>query len=137
MARHAATLEDRPLPAADAEDVTGLLPSAEDAVVVIEQDGSPLGAAWWTTRAQSLLEVAQGACEVSMALAPGARGQGLGTALLQELVAEGDKQQLVLVLNVHLLNTAALHLYMKCGFRVAGAGRGWFGVAMVREPEKN
>jgi len=133
MARHAATLEDRPLPAAYAEDVIELLPSGEDVVLVIEQDRSPLGAAWWTTRGESLLEGFQGVPEVSMAIAPEVRGQGLGTELLQALVAEGDKQRRPLVLNVHLRNTAALNLYMSCGFRVAGAGRGWFGVAMARQ----
>ncbi len=40
----------------------------------------------------------------------------------------------VLVLNVHLRNTVALRLYMKCGFHVAAAGRGRFGVAMASSP---
>jgi hypothetical protein len=35
-------------------------------------------------------------------------------------------------LNVHLRNPAA-RLYTRTGFRVAGKGRGWFGVAMTRE----
>ncbi len=74
-----------------------------------------------------------GAPEICMAVAPGQRGRGVGTALLRALLDQADRDgRAVLVLNVHLRNTAALRLYMACGFRVAGAGRGWFGVAMAR-----
>lgn len=67
-----------------------------------------------------------------MALAPDSRNQGIGTALLEALITRAAAQGTAeLVLNVHLRNTAALHLYIKCGFKVAGAGRGWYGVAMA------
>ena len=67
-----------------------------------------------------------------MALEPDSRDRRIGTALLNALIARAATHGVTdLVLNVHLRNTAALHLYMKCGFRVAGAGRGWFGVAMA------
>jgi hypothetical protein len=44
---------------------------------------------------------------------------------------QADGSVSALALNVHLANPAA-RLYMRSGFRIAGAGRGWFGVAMVR-----
>jgi len=43
----------------------------------------------------------------------------------------GGRSLPALTLNVHLRNPAA-RLYTRTGFRVAGAGRGWFGVAMIR-----
>jgi GNAT superfamily N-acetyltransferase len=126
MARYAGTLEDRPLPEPDDPDVLGLLPGPDDAAVVL--DG--LGAAWWRTVNDPLL----GRPELSIALVPNARGAGHGRALLEALADEAQQRGLpALSLNVHLRNTPALHLYMRCGFRVAGAGRGWYGVAMLRE----
>ena len=68
-----------------------------------------------------------------MALEPDSRDRGIGTALLNALISRAAEHDVAdLVLNVHLRNTAALHLDMRRGFRVAGAGRGWFGVAMVK-----
>jgi uncharacterized glyoxalase superfamily protein PhnB len=67
-----------------------------------------------------------------MAVLEVARGRGVGAALIDALVHEATSRAVSeLALNVHLANPAA-HLYMRTGFRVAGAGRGWFGVAMVR-----
>jgi len=51
--------------------------------------------------------------------------------LIDALADEAAKHFSVLTLNVHLRNPAT-HLYTRTGFRVAGAGRGWFGVAMSR-----
>jgi len=134
MARHAATLEERPLPPADSEDVLELLPDRADAVVVAEeQSQARLGAAWWTTQGEPLVSHLAQAPEVCMAVAPASRGRGVGTALLRALIDEAERREVgALVLNVHLRNAAALRLYMASGFRVAGAGRGWFGVAMAR-----
>lgn len=132
MARHAATLEDRPLPPVDAEDVVELVPAqVEHALVAVSTSGRQLGAAWLLLGGPPLVSVLPSAPEVCMAMAPDSRNQGVGTALLESLVRRAAVQgHSDLVLNVHLRNTAALRLYMKCGFRVAGAGRGWFGVAM-------
>ena len=134
MARHAATLEDRPLPAADAEAVTELVPAdVQDALVAVSATGLRLGAAWLLDRRVPLVPTLPSAPEVCMALAPDNRNRGVGTALLQAVISRAAAQgHAALVLNVHLRNTAALRLYMKCGFRVAGAGRGWFGVALAR-----
>lgn len=134
MARHAATLEDRPLPPSDAEDVLELLPDEDDPVVVADEPSQArVGAAWWTTKGEPLVSHLPDAPEVCMAVVPACRGRGVGTALLEALIEEADRRGVdALVLNVHLRNAAALRLYMACGFRVAGAGRGWFGVAMAR-----
>jgi len=136
MARHASTLFDRELPAADAPEVLELLPAEDDPVLLLVSAGAHrVGAAWWRTAASVLVPDQAGASEVCIALAAGLRGQGLGMRLLQGLLAEADERHVAaLVLNVHLRNAPALHLYMNCGFAVAGAGRGVFGVAMVRHP---
>lgn len=133
MARHAATLEDRGLPPPEADEVAELLPSKlEDALIATALPGQNLGAAWWRTGAGPLVPALPKAPELCMAVAPDARGQGVGTALLAALLQHAELQgHPTLVLNVHLRNTAALHLYMNNGFRVTAAGRGWFGVAMA------
>lgn len=133
MARHAATLEDRPLPAADAEDVDELVPAdVQHALVAVSTSGRRLGAAWLLHDIAPLVSALPSAPEVCMALAPASRNRGIGKALLDALMSRAATQNNAdLVLNVHLRNTAALRLYMKCGFRVAGAGRGWYGVAMA------
>ncbi len=135
MARHAATLEDRPLPAPDGIDVTDLLPGPGDVTVVaVAAGGEQLGAAWWRTAGRDpLVPAVPDAPQVVMAVAPEARGRHVGTALLESLLGHAPAHgHSTVVLNVHLRNTPALHLYMKCGFRVAGAGRGWFGVTLAR-----
>ncbi len=70
--------------------------------------------------------------ELTMAVADGARGQGIGTALIEALVSLARPHFSLLALNAHLRNPAA-RLYTRAGFRLAGKGRGWFGVAMTRE----
>lgn len=133
MARHAATLEGRPLPAAEAEDVTELVPAdVQDALVAVSTSGARLGGAWLLDGGMALVPTMLSAPEVCMALTSESRDRGVGTALLQAVISRAaDHGHSALVLNVHLRNTAALRLYMKCGFRVAGAGRGRFGVAMA------
>lgn len=67
-----------------------------------------------------------------VAVVESARGQGIGTRLIETLAqAAATRSFSALSLNVHLRNPAA-RLYTRTGFRVAGAGRGWFGVAMHR-----
>ena len=66
-----------------------------------------------------------------MAVREDARGRGIGGRLLKELAVEATERCSALALNVHLRNPAA-RLYMRGGFKVAGKGRGWYGVAMVR-----
>ncbi len=133
MARLASTLEDRPLPHPDAPDVVALLAGPEAAVIAADDDGRPVGAAWWHVHEPPLLRDAIGKPlpELVMAVVEGERGKGIGAALVEALADEVAKRFSALTLNVHIRNPAA-HLYTRTGFRVAGAGRGWFGVAMSR-----
>jgi GNAT superfamily N-acetyltransferase len=66
-----------------------------------------------------------------MAVAEDARGHGIGTALIEALATNATTQFTELALNVHVRNPAA-RPYTRSGFRIAGKGRGWFGVAMTR-----
>ena len=133
MARLACTLEDRPLPAPDSPDVIALLPGPDAAVIALDDDGRPLGAAWWQVREPPLLRGANGESlpELAMAVVEGERAKGIGAALVEALADEARKRFSALTLNVHIRNPAT-HLYTRTGFTVAGAGRGPFGVAMSR-----
>ncbi len=66
-----------------------------------------------------------------VAVVEDARGGGLGAGLIEALASKASEQFDAVALNVHLRNPAA-RLYTRTGFRVAGQGRGWFGVAMRR-----
>ena len=109
------------------------MPGADAAVIATDDEGRPIGAAWWHVRDPPLLCDAKGRPlpELAMAVLEGERGRGIGAALVDALAAEVCKRFSALTLNVHLRNPAA-HLYTRTGFRVAGAGRGPFGVAMSR-----
>jgi GNAT superfamily N-acetyltransferase len=136
MARVACTLEDRPLPPRDASEVLALLPAPDAAIVATDAEGQPLGAAWWHLHEPPLLrdDTGKPVPELVMAVLEGERRKGIGAALVNALAEEAAKQFSVLALNVHIRNPAA-RLYTRTGFRVAGAGRGWFGVAMSRALE--
>jgi GNAT superfamily N-acetyltransferase len=136
MARLANTIEDRPPPAADDPEVLATLPAASDGALVASDDrGRAIGAAWWYFSATPLLRDSGGQPlpEMAIAVVDTARGQGVGAVLIDALAEEAARRSLpALALNVHIRNPAA-RLYTRTGFRVAGAGRGWFGVAMVRQ----
>ncbi len=135
MARFACTLEDRPLPESDAPEVLACLPPAMSAAVIAaNRDGRPVGAAWWHVYEPPLVMTSEGIAlpEVTLAVVHAARGHGVGTALIEALATKAAPHFTALALNVHLRNPAA-RLYTRCGFRVAGRGRGWFGVAMIRK----
>ncbi len=133
MARLASTIEDRPLPSADAPDVIALMPGPDAAVIATGEAGRSVGAAWWHLHEPPLLRDPAGESlpELVMAVVEGERGKGTGTALIDALADHAADRFSVLTLNVHIRNPAA-RLYTRTGFRVAGAGRGWFGVAMSR-----
>jgi len=127
-------LEDRRSPAANDPNVLALLPAPSDvALIAINDAGDPLGVAWWHMHDPPLLTDADGSPlpELAMAVIDGARGKGVGTALVEALASEAADRFRALTLNVHLGNRAA-RLYMRTGFRVVAKGRGWFGVAMSR-----
>ena len=132
MARHVCTLQDRPLPAADDPEVVAFLPdSPEAAVVAVDERERPLGAVWWVLREPPLVFDPEGrpVPELAIAVVEDERGKGIGRALLDVLLERVRGQFPALALNVHLLNPA-VRLYIRAGFKVAGAGRGWHGVAM-------
>jgi GNAT superfamily N-acetyltransferase len=135
MACLATTLEDSPLPAADDPAVQELLPQSSDvALVAIDDQGQPSGAGWWQFANTPLLRGPDGLAlpELVLAVLESDRGRGVGTLLIDALAKEAARRSLpALTLNVHLRNPAT-RLYTRTGFRVAGAGRGWFGVAMIR-----
>ena len=113
MARLASAVEGRPLPPADDPGLAqGLPPSPDASVLALDDDGRPVGAAWWNFRSPPLL------------VAP----DGTPVPELADRAAEQGHDQLAL--NVHLRNPAA-RLYSPAGFVVAGKGRGPLGVAMV------
>jgi len=133
MAVLACGLDDRPLPAPADADVTALLPSSGDlALVAIDEKEDRLGAAWCHFHEPPLMRDGCGEIlpEVTMAVHEDVRGRGIGASLLQALAEEAAGRYDALTVNVHLRNPAA-RLYMRNGFKVAGKGRGWYGVAML------
>lgn len=135
MARLAGSLRQSSIPAADSPSVLGVLPRSQDAsIVAIDAAGTPLGAAWWHVHDPALLCDDHGVPlpELSVAVIDTARRRGVATTLIESLAAEVAQNFEQLSLNVHLLNPAA-HLYVQTGFRVAGHGRGLYGVAKVRD----
>lgn len=146
MARHASakgvwgfdepdTLENHPIPDADVPVVQAVLPPCvETAVVATDETGRRLGAAWWHWHEPPLLADSSGEPlpEMLIAVAEDARGTGVGARLIEALADKASRRFTALALNVHLRNPAG-RLYTRTGFRVAGRGRGWFGVAMKRD----
>jgi GNAT superfamily N-acetyltransferase len=87
--------------------------------VVAELDGSPAGAAWYrlfTPERHTYGYVDPETPEVAIALEPVARGSGIGTGLLDELVRHARVRGLgALSLSVELGNSA-VRLYERAGF---------------------
>ena len=112
MARLASGLEDRPLPSTDAPDVLAPPASTDVALIATDHSGNPLGAAWWHMHDPPLLNGADGSPlpELAMAVKVGARGQGVGTALVEALASEAAHRSRALTLNVHLANRAVRRL---------------------------
>ena len=69
------------------------------------------------------VDVRDGQGEVGVAVAPNFRGQGLGTALLEALLADvaADPQVVTLTASVHEGNTASMRAFARVGFHTAGA----------------
>jgi len=82
--------------------------------------GKPLGAAWlrlFSPEDPGYGFVAKGIPELSIALLPDCRGQGVGTALLEGLLAAARERYTVVSLSVSAENPAA-RLYERVGFAV-------------------
>ena len=132
MVRQACVIEERPLPDLDSPEVASLRPAEPaDAVIAEEAETGLVGAAWWCWHDPPLPLEGAAVPEMALAVVPGRRGEGIGTALIEALADVAATRFDRIALNVHLRNPAA-RLYTRTGFRVAGRGRGWYGVAMVR-----
>ena len=88
--------------------------------VIAEEAGEPLGAAWWRwfgADAPGYGFVDEATPELSIALFPGHRGQGIGTMLLEALEREARRRGIErLSLSVERDNPAVA-LYERFGFR--------------------
>lgn len=95
--------------------------SKEDArYYVAEEDGRILGGC-------GVLMVAGEGNITNVVIAPEARNQGIGTAMLRHLMAEGDREGLTAyTLEVRVSNAAAIHVYEKLGFESAGIRPGFY-----------
>ena len=89
--------------------------SKEDArYYVAEEDGRLLGGC-------GVLMIAGEGNITNVVIAPEARNRGIGTAMLQHLMAEGNQEGLTAyTLEVRVSNAAAIHVYEKLGFESAG-----------------
>jgi len=131
MARYACVIEDRPLPEPDSEETQSMLPGTGDVVVVAtDATGRRLGAAWTFHHDPPLLVAA--IPELTIAVAPEFRGEGVGGMLLDELVIRCTGRYGAIGLNVHVRNPAA-RLYERKGFQLVGQGRGALGLAMRKQ----
>lgn len=89
-------------------------------IAVAASTGKPLGAAWlrlFTLEEPGYGFVAEDIPELSIALLPDCRGQGVGTALLEGLLAAARGRYVAVSLSVSADNPAA-KLYRRLGFEV-------------------
>ena len=87
--------------------------------LVAERDGSVVG--WAALSPASSRRCYRGVGEVSVYVAGEARGDGLGRALLDELVARSEREGYwTLTAGVFPENEASLRLHKACGFREVG-----------------
>lgn len=95
-----------------------------DTVVIAQVDGFPVGAAWYRlfrAAKPGYGFVDESTPELAVAVVPNARGKGVGTALLDALLARArsDGHEAV-SLSVDKRNAGAIHVYEQHGFeRVA------------------
>lgn len=91
--------------------------------LVAEQDGSVVG--WAALSPASARRCYRGVGEVSVYVAGGARGAGLGRTLLEELVERSEQAGYwTLTAGVFRENEASLRLHLGCGFREVGVREG-------------
>ena len=93
-----------------------------DHALVAELGGRRVGAAWYRlfpATAPAYGFVDEQTPELSIAVAPGRRGRGLGKALLEALLAAAREDGFAaLSLSVSRTNAPARALYERCGFRI-------------------
>ena len=65
--------------------------------------------------------VYEGVCEVSVYVSPSASGKGIGTKLLQQLIADSEENKIwTLQASVFPENVASIRIHEKLGFRQVG-----------------
>jgi GNAT superfamily N-acetyltransferase len=89
---------------------TKAFPGAE--FLVIQRDDTPIGRLYVWRSAKEILVL-------DIALLPEARGTGIGTRLLGDLIAEGERSNLPIAIHVEKWNPAR-RLYDRLGFQEAG-----------------
>lgn len=78
-------------------------------------------AGWAALSPYSRRQVYAGVAEVSVYVTAGARGQGVGAALLSALVVESEREGIwTLQAGIFPENTASLRLHQRFGFRIVG-----------------
>ncbi len=76
---------------------------------------------WAVLTPVSVRECYSGVAEVSVYVRATERGKGIGRALLQELIAFSEKNQIWSLLSViDDQNLASIYLHQQCGFRLIG-----------------
>ncbi len=89
--------------------------------LVARQVGMPVITGWAALSPVSQRKVYAGVAEVSIYIAGWARGQGVGRALLNRLIAESEQAGLwTLQATIFAENTASQALHRSCGFREVG-----------------
>ncbi|MBC6991980.1 GNAT family N-acetyltransferase [Hymenobacter sp. BT491] len=115
MATGNATFETQ-APAWEAWDKAHL---AHSRLVALSDDGTVLG--WAALSPVSGRCVYGGVAEISIYIAPEARGQGVGRQLLQALIAESEANGIwTLQAGTFEENTASIGLHTQAGFRIIG-----------------
>lgn len=108
---------------AQRRDYAARFPSAREEIVVL--DGRAVGR-WWVDRGGEPWHL------LDIVLLPEARGAGLGTALLRDLLAEADRAGATVRLTVEVALPRVRALYARLGF--AGAGVDGAHEVMERRP---
>ena len=97
---------------------------AGDLGVVAERHHVPIGAAWirlWTDEGKGYGYLADDIPELAIAVMPELKGQGIGTAMLKQLLESAQTRYPAISLSIRMSNPA-LRLYQRLGFAaVAGS----------------
>lgn len=87
--------------------------------LVALRNGEALG--WAALSPVSVRHVYRGVAEVSVYIAESARGQGIGVALLEALIAESERNGIwTLQAVIHASNSISIRTHEKAGFRTVG-----------------